>query len=61
MSDPKYLDLAFSQAQDNMGMANMSHSKNLNLIIHQIQGNVGLANMSDSKNFLSFKIKIYRF
>jgi hypothetical protein len=61
MLDPKYLDLAFSQAQDNVGMANMSHSKNLDLTIHQIQGNVGLANMSDSKNFLSFKIKIYRF
>ena len=61
MSDPKYLDLAFSQAQDNVGMTNMSHSKNLDLTIHQIQGNVGLANMSDSKNFLSFKIKIYRF
>jgi hypothetical protein len=61
MSDPKYLDLAFSQAQDNVGITNMSHSKNLDLTIHQIQGNVDLTNMSDPKNFSSFKIIIYRF
>jgi hypothetical protein len=61
MSDPKYLDLAFSQAQDNVGIINMSHSKNLDLTIHQIQGNVDLTNMSDPKKISSFKIKIYRF
>jgi len=61
MSDPKYLDLAFSQAQDNGGITNISHSKNLDLTIHQIQGNVDLTNMSDPKKISSFKIKIYRF
>jgi len=39
MSDPRHLDLAVSQVQDNARLANMSDPRHLDLTISQVQGN----------------------
>jgi hypothetical protein len=39
MLDPRHLDLAVSQVQDNASLANMSDPRHLDLAISQIQGN----------------------
>ena len=41
MSDSKYLALAVSQAQSNMGQTNMPDLKNLSLAVSYTQGNMG--------------------
>jgi hypothetical protein len=45
MSNPKNLDFAVSQTQDNLGLANIPNLKNLDLAVSQAQSNVGLVNI----------------
>lgn len=47
--DSKNLDLTDSQAQGNVGFANMLNLRNLDLTVSQIQSNVNLTNMSNPK------------
>jgi len=39
MSNPRYVELAFNQVQDNMGLTNMSNPRNLDLAVNKVQGN----------------------
>jgi hypothetical protein len=39
MSDPRYLDLAGDQIQDNVGLANMPDPRHLDLAFCQVQVN----------------------
>ena len=47
MLDLRLLNLAVSQVQDNVVLANIPDLKSLDLTGYQVQDNMGLANISD--------------
>jgi len=47
MPNPRHLDFAVNQIQDNIGLINMSDPKHLDLAGNQVQYSMGLVKISD--------------
>jgi len=48
--DPRYIDLAFSEIQGNVGLATIPNPGHLELVVSQVLDNICLANKLDSRH-----------